>query len=75
VSIDDRAHVDIQHNSKYAGERPERIFVHRNVRPGTKPDVLLEIGRWIAAHGVDAPGEHRAARDLLLKRPPRLVHG
>ncbi len=67
--------IDIQHNGKYAGERPARIFVHRNVRPGTKPAVLLEIGRWIAAHGVDAPGEHRAARDLLLKRPPRLVHG
>jgi len=67
--------IDIQHNGKYAAARPERVFVHRNVRPGTKPDVLLEIGRWIAAHGVDAPGAHRAARDLLLKRPPRLVHG
>jgi uncharacterized protein len=67
--------IDIQHGGKYAAERPERVFVHRNVRPGTKPDVLLEIGRWIAANGVDAPGEHRAARDLLLKRPPRLVDG
>ena len=67
--------IDIQHHGRYAGERPERVFVHRNVRVGTRPEVLLEIGRWIAAHGVDAPGEHRAARDLLLKRPPRLVHG
>jgi len=76
VDLDVAAHtIDIQHHGKYAAERPERVFVHRNVRPGTKPDVLLEIGRWIAAHGVDAPGEHRAARDLLLKRPPRLVHG
>jgi uncharacterized protein len=76
VGIDVAAHtIDIQHNGKYAGERPERVFVHRNVRPGTKPDVLLEIGRWIVAHGVDAPGEHRAARDLLLRRPPRLVDG
>jgi predicted RecB family nuclease len=76
VSVDVAAHtIDIQHNGKYAAERPERVFVHRNVRPGTKPDVLLEIGRWIATHGVDAPGEHRAARDLLLRRPPRLVDG
>ncbi len=76
VGLDVAAHtIDIQHNGKYAAARPERVFVHRNVRPGTKPDVLLEIGRWIAAHGVDAPGEHRAARDLLLKRPPRLVDG
>jgi uncharacterized protein len=76
VGVDVGAHtIDIQHGGKYAAERPERVFVHRNVRPGTKPDVLLEIGRWIAAHGVDAPGEHRAARDLLLRRPPRLVDG
>jgi uncharacterized protein len=76
VDLDVAAHtIDIQHGGKYAAERPERVFVHRNVRPGTKPDVLLEIGRWIVANGVDAPGEHRAARDLLLKRPPRLVNG
>jgi uncharacterized protein len=76
VSVDVAAHtIDIQHHGKYAAERPERVFVHRKVGQGTKPDVLLEIGRWIAAHGVDAPGEHRAARDLLLKRPPRLVDG
>ena len=45
------------------------------VSPRPKPAVLLEIGRWIAANGVDAPGEHRAARDLLLRRPPRFVRG
>ena len=77
IAIDVAAHtIDIQHAGRYASERAERIFVRRNVRPGDKPDVLLEIGRWIAAHGVDAPaGAHRAARDLLLRRPPRLVPG
>jgi uncharacterized protein len=67
--------IDIQHRSSRAAERPERIFVKRHVPSGTKPAVLLEIGRWIAAHGVDAPGEHRAARDLLLGKPPRFVAG
>ena len=67
--------VDIQHGGKYADERPERIFVRRNVPPGTKPQVLLELGRWVAAHGIDAPGEHRAARDLILCRSPRLRRG
>jgi uncharacterized protein len=32
---------------------------------------LFEIGEWVAAHGIDAAGPHRAARDLLLRRPPR----
>jgi len=31
---------------------------------------LLRLGEWVAEHGVDAPGPWRAARDLLLRRPP-----
>jgi predicted RecB family nuclease len=76
VALDVAAHtVDIEHAGRYADVRPERVFVRRMVSPRPKPSVLLEIGRGIAAHGVDAPGEHRAARDLLLKRVPRLVAG
>ena len=75
-AVDVAAHtIDLEHAGRYADLRPERFFVQRHVRPDPKPRVLLEIGRWIAAHGVDAPGEHRAARDLLLKRAPRLVRG
>jgi uncharacterized protein len=71
-AIDVGAHtIDVQHGGKFADLRPECIFVRRNVPSGTKPAVLLELGRWIAAHGVDAPGAHRAARDLLLRRPPQ----
>ncbi|HEX2470211.1 MAG TPA: TM0106 family RecB-like putative nuclease [Candidatus Limnocylindrales bacterium] len=33
---------------------------------------LSEIGEWVAEHGIDAPGPHRAARDLLLGRRPRV---
>jgi predicted RecB family nuclease len=67
--------VDIEQTGRYAELRPERFFVQRHVRPDPKPRVLLEIGRWIAANGVDEPGPHRAARDLLLKHAPRLVRG
>ncbi|MDQ4034999.1 MAG: TM0106 family RecB-like putative nuclease [Chloroflexota bacterium] len=31
---------------------------------------LLRIGEWVAEHGIDASGPWRAARDLLLRRPP-----
>jgi len=31
---------------------------------------LLEIGTWVAEHGIDAPGPYRAGRDLLLRRAP-----
>jgi predicted RecB family nuclease len=76
AALDVAAHtVDIEHSGRYADVRPERLFVRRMVSPRPKPGVLLEIGRWIAANGVDASGAHRAARDLLLKRTPRLVPG
>ena len=76
VGLDVAAHtVDIEHTGRFADVRPERVFVRRMVSPRPKPAVLLEIGRWIAANGVDAAGPHRAARDLLLRRPPRLVRG
>ncbi len=32
---------------------------------------LYEIGEWVAERGIDTDGPHRAARDLLLGRPPR----
>ena len=36
---------------------------------------LLDLGRWVAANGADAPGANRAGRDLLLRLPPRLAGG
>jgi predicted RecB family nuclease len=33
---------------------------------------LLRIGEWVAANGIDADGDYRAARDLLLRRPPSI---
>jgi uncharacterized protein len=76
VGLDVASHtVDIEHSGRFADVRPERVFVRRMVSPKPKPSVLLETGRWIAANGVDTPGPHRAARDLLLKRAPRLVRG
>jgi uncharacterized protein len=76
AAVDVAAHmIDIEHSGRYADFKPERLFVRRMVSPKPKPAVLLQIGRWLAANGVDAAGPHRAARDLLLKRPPRLVPG
>ncbi|HVL53591.1 MAG TPA: TM0106 family RecB-like putative nuclease, partial [Vitreimonas sp.] len=33
---------------------------------------LVDIGRWVVGHGIDADGPFRAARDVLLRRPPRV---
>ena len=75
-ALDLGAHtVDIKHTGRSAALRPTHVFVRRIVRPEPKPAVLLEIGRYVVEHGIDSAGAHRAARDLILKRAPRLVHG
>src|SRR5690606_397463 len=74
VAVDIANHtLDVKHSGRHAQTRPTHLFVRRNVPSGSKPAALLDIGRNVAAHGVDAPGEYRAARDLLLRRPPRLA--
>ena len=40
-----------------------RTFEHR--------ERLYEIAEWVADHGIDGDGPHRAARELLLGLPPR----
>jgi uncharacterized protein len=34
---------------------------------------LLRLGEWVRDHAIDAPGEFRAVRDLLLRTPPRVT--
>ena len=67
--------VDLQPFGKRADERPACVFVRRQVPSKPKPAALLALGRWVAENGIDAPGAHRAARDLILKYPPRLAPG
>ena len=38
-------------------------------------DALFRLGAWVEANGVDSPGAHRAARDLLRRQSPRLTNG
>ncbi len=45
-------------------------------RAVAQQDALLRIGEWVADNGVESDAtEWRAARDLLLRRPPRVAGG
>jgi uncharacterized protein len=67
--------VDIEKTRACAERHPTSLFAHENVPSDKLAESLLRLGRWIAEHGVDAPGPYRAARDLLLGRGPRLAAG
>ena len=68
--------IDLKKTKKTAELHPSAMYV-KDIGPGT--DILAEavyrIGAWVEANGMDAPGPYRAARDLLLRRPPRLADG
>ncbi len=73
VAIDFAARtVDVRKNGPCAEIHPSSFFAHKVVPAPLQAESLLRLGAWIADHGVDSPGSYRAARDLLLRRPPRL---
>lgn len=72
-AIDLHAHtIDIRKGSKSWDLDPPSVFKHHMVGTEAMFESLLRLGEWVAAHGIDADGENRAARDLLLRRPPRI---
>jgi len=75
VGIDIAARlIDIKKTKKTAEVHPCAVYA-KEVGPGTEvlADSLYRIGVWVNANGMDAPGSFRAARDLLLRREPRLA--
>ena len=66
--------VDIKKTKKTAEVHPPTVYMwdaplHTDPQAGS----LYRIGAWVAAHGIDTPGNYRAGRDLLLRKPPRLL--
>lgn len=68
--------LDIKKTKKTADVHPSAVFVDKT-GPNTDvlADALYRLGSWVEFNGVDAAGPYRAARDLLLRRPPRLAGG
>ncbi len=77
VAVDDEAGtVDIRRSKDWAGQHPRAIVPLNIFRAVAQQEALLRIGEWVAENDVapDAPA-WRAARDLLIGLPPRLVGG
>ena len=66
--------VDIKKRRDSAGLHPEALFEDRDVKVNVLADALLRIGEYVADHGLEGDGPYQAARDLLMRREPR-VHG
>ena len=68
--------VDIKKTKKAAEVHPPTVYMW-DAPLNTDPQAgsLFRIGVWVAANGIDSAGKYRAGRDLLLRKPPRLMHG
>jgi uncharacterized protein len=66
--------VDIKKTKKTAEIHPPTVYMWASpLLTDAQAGSLYRIGDWVAASGVDTPGRYRAGRDLLLRRPPRLL--
>ena len=77
VAIDVPARtIDIKKTRKTAKVHPTAVFVDpRGPNTDVLADALIRLGAWVVENGMDSTGPHRAARDLLLRRSPRLRDG
>lgn len=64
--------IDIKKRGDTAAVHPQAAFVHEIVRTGVMAEALLRLGQHVADNGIAGPGAHQAARDLLIRLPPRL---
>jgi predicted RecB family nuclease len=66
--------VDIKKTKKTAEMHPSAVFVDKTgPNSDEQADALYRLSDWVVFDGVNAPGRYRAARDLLLRIPPRLA--
>ena len=67
--------VDIKKRGAQAVNHPSAVFAYLVVDSRVLEDALFRIAEEIADHGISEGLQYRAARDLLLKRTPRLREG
>jgi predicted RecB family nuclease len=71
ISVEERW-LDIKKRGDSAGIHPDAIFSHSVIKTDVLANSLVGIGEWVADHGINGDGAFQAARDLLLRLPPRI---
>ncbi|MBA2524217.1 MAG: TM0106 family RecB-like putative nuclease [Pyrinomonadaceae bacterium] len=74
VAIDNRAlTIDIKRGATSTIPHPTALIPYEIVPAKHLRESLLGIGSWVADNGIGGNGPHQAARELLLRRAPRLL--
>jgi len=76
VALDEAAGtLDLARGPKRDGPHPTSLVPSGHVATTPLRDSLLRAGEWVAEHGIEGPGEFRAARELLLRLAPGVPDG
>ena len=76
VAVDPEAGtLEVKKRGDAVDEHPSSLFAYKDFGTAILSDAVFELGEWVRDHGVDSPGTFRAARDLLLRLPPRRREG
>lgn len=70
-----RRTLDIKKRRDQADAHPKAVFTHSIVPSQELAAALIRIAEDVIERGIEADGQYRAARDLLLGKPPRLSSG
>jgi hypothetical protein len=70
ISFEERW-VDIKKRGDSADVHPEAVFAHKTIGADVIADALVRIGEYVAERGMEGDGPYQAARDLLMRTPPR----
>lgn len=71
ISLDERW-VDIKKRGDSADIHPEAVFSHTVIKTDVLANALVRIAEHVADHGMEGRGPFQAARDLLMRQPPRI---
>lgn len=67
--------IDVKKRGAQADVHPTAVFAHSIVNSDVLADALLRIADDVVRHGASGGAQFKAARELLLGRPPRLRSG
>ena len=71
ISLEHRT-VDIRKRQDSAATHPGAVFAHDVVGTEVMAEALFRLGEHVARGGISGAGAYQAARDVLLRRTPRL---
>jgi len=67
--------LDIKKRGAQADVHPSALFAHSMVNSDVLADSLLRIAGDVVARGISGGKQYKVAREILLRRPPRLDSG